>query len=319
MTLKKWFSSFLAVICAISSLLFLFPSLGYTVSAAESYPVQKFYIGIYNTNRNINSSNTALKSDTQNGTNTEEWSLNFVSSGVFEIVNSANDYVLTSNDSGVYLANDNDNSSQRWRIEGVEKDFDGYYLYYKIVSNDDSSKALTFSADSNSFYLSSYTEDNYQKFKINLVGLEGFAANCMVSEGEKAGTIGGLFGEKVVVSNDTDLINYLNSTEPYTIIVNGTIDMSSHQKTRIRDNKTIIGAYSGAAIQDCGLRTNNEYGIEGDEPSDNIVIQNINFLAKQERGRILIQIWSSRQIWIDHCTFNSELSRDVDEVGKFIW
>ena len=103
------------------------------MSAAESYPVQKFYIGIYNTNRNINSSNTALKSDTQNGTNTEEWSLNFVSSGVFEIVNSANDYVLTSNDSGVYLANDNDNSSQRWRIEGVEKDFDGYYLYYKSV------------------------------------------------------------------------------------------------------------------------------------------------------------------------------------------
>lgn len=319
MKLKKQFSSFFAVICALSVLIFLFPSFLQTVSAEEGYPIQRFYMGIYNTNRNVNSSDTLLKSDVQNGTNSEEWSLNYVSSDVFEIVNSANNYVLTSSGSEVSLARDTDDSSQRWKIEGVQKDFDGYYLYYKIVSNEDASKALTFSADSNSFYLNSYTGNNYQKFKINLAGLEGFAANCMVSEGEKAGTIGGLFGKNVTVSNDADLIKYLNSPEPYTIIINGTIDMSSHQKTRIRDNKTIVGTYGGAVLQDCELRTNNEYGTQGDEPSDNIVFQNIDFLAKKERGRILIQIWSSRQIWIDHCTFNSQLSRDVNEVGKFIW
>ena len=47
--------------------------------------------------------------------------------------------------------------------------------------------------------------------------------------------------------------------------------------------------------------------------------------AKNEPNRILINIWSSRQIWFDYITFNSTLNYNRkgngqdDEVGKFIW
>lgn len=111
----------------------------------------------------------------------------------------------------------------------------------------------------------------------------------------------------------------MDRTEPLTIVVNGSLDMQKEFHTRIRDNKTLVGAYGNNRIQDCMFRTNNEYGKEGDEPSDNIIIRNIDFLAKNVNNRILINIWSSRNIWVDHCTFVSELNRSKDEVGKFIW
>lgn len=76
-----------------------------------------------------------MKSTVQNGTSAENWTLNYVSSGVFEIVSTTNGQILTGNGSDIALANDTDGANQRWRIEGVEKDYDGYYLYYKIVSN----------------------------------------------------------------------------------------------------------------------------------------------------------------------------------------
>lgn len=290
--------------------------------AAESYPVQEFLIGIADTDRNVNVSGASIKSDVFNGTDSEKWSLNYVSDGVYEIA--GNGGVLTASSNGTVIEKDSDKASQRWKIEGVQKDFDGYNLYYKIVSSEDSSKALTFSPDSDTFMLSEYNGGTYQKYKINLDGIEGFAGNAMCDEGEKASAIGGLFGETVFVSNDKDLMKYLDSPEPYTIVVNGKIDMQSHGNTRIRDNKTIVGSYGANTIYDCQFRTNDAYGAENDSPSDNIIFRNIDFQAVNVKNRILINIWSSRNIWIDHCSFTNNLSYDrsgngQDEVGKFIW
>lgn len=290
--------------------------------AAESYPVQEFLIGIADTDRNVNVSGASIKSDVFNGTDSEKWSLNYVSDGVYEIA--GNGGVLTVSGNGTAIEKDSDKASQRWKIEGVQKDFDGYDLYYKIVSSEDSSKALTFSPDSDTFMLSDYNGGNYQKYKINLDGIEGFVGNAMCDEGEKASAVGGLFGETVFVSNDKDLMKYLDSPEPYTIVVNGKIDMQSHGNTRIRDNKTIVGSYGANTIYDCQFRTNDAYGAENDSPSDNIIFRNIDFQAVNVKNRILINIWSSRNIWIDHCTFTNNLTYDKsgngqDEVGKFIW
>ena len=141
----------------------------------------------------------------------------------------------------------------------------------------------------------------------------------MVNEGEKACAIGGLLGKTVYVGNAEDLKNAMDSAEPLTIVVNGNIDCSSMGYLRVRDNKTVVGSYQANRIQDCMIRTNNEYGNEGDEPSDNIIFRNIDFEAWKNEDKILIQIWSSRNIWIDHCTFNSTLPKNRDEVGKFIW
>ena len=100
--------------------------------------------------------------------------------------------------------------------------------------------------------------------------------------------------------------------------------MQKKGNTRIRDNKTIVGSFSKHTIYDSQFRTNDAYGAADDSPSDNIVFRNLDLEAKNVPNRILINIWSSRQIWIDHITFNSQLSYDrtgngQDEVGKFIW
>ena len=288
-----------------------------------SYPLQYFRIGIGNTDNNIVASGSSLSPSHHTGKPHEKWYVNYKSAGVFQIVNSSNNQALTANGGGVSLANNSNSSNQNWKIEGVQKDYDGYYLYYKIVSNADASKALTYTANKG-FSLSNYSGINYQKFKLNLDGLEGFAANCKTNSGEKAGTIGGLLGPVVYVGNANDLEKQLNSVGPQTIVINANIDMRSKGNTRIRDNKTIVGSFKYHTIYDSQFRTNDAYGASNDSPSDNIIFRNLDMEAKNEPNRILINIWSSRQIWIDHINFNSTLNYNrkgngQDEVGKFIW
>lgn len=292
-------------------------------AASVAYPVQEFRLGLGDTDNNVVADGISLKPSVMTGEDSEKWSLNYVSSGVYEIVSSVDGKILTASETGVSLAADTDSASQRWKIEGVQKDCDGYYLYYKITSNADSSKSLTY-IDGTGFGLASYNGGIYQKYKLNLDGLEGYAANCMTPAGEKTGTIGGLLGEVVYVSTADELEKQANTAEPKTIVVTADIDMRKKSHTRVRDNKTIVGCYGNHTIYDSMFRTNNEYGNEGDEPSDNIIFRNLKMVAKNEPNRILINIWSSRQIWIDHIYFESQLIYDrkgngQDEVGKFIW
>ena len=156
---------------------------------SQAYPLQYFRLGIAGTNNNVIASGSSLAPSKHTGKTTEKWYLNYKSSGVFQIVNVSSGKVLTASGSKVTLANNSNSSSQNWKIEGVTKDYEGYYLFYKITSNADSSKSLTFT-DGTGFSLTKYSGATYQKYKINLDGLEGFAANCKTSSGEKAGTIG---------------------------------------------------------------------------------------------------------------------------------
>lgn len=321
MKMKKIITGLLstAMLCAVGMI--SAPQQALTAEAGVSYPVQYFRLGMADTDANVNASGSALAPSALNGTNAEKWSVNWVSSGVFEIVNADSGLILTANGTGVSLAKDTDGANQRWKIEGVQKDFDGYYLYYKITSNADSTKALTYTEGAG-FGLSNYSGATYQKYKLNLDGCEGWAGNANTSKGEKACTIGGLLGEVVYVSTADDLVKQLDSTEPKTVVVTADIDMQSKSHTRIRDNKTLVGCYGNHTLYDPWLRTNNEYG--NDEPSDNIVIRNLKMIAKNVPNRICINIWSGRQVWIDHIYFESQLSYDrtgngQDEVGKFIW
>lgn len=292
-------------------------------AASVSYPVQEFRLALGDTDNNVAADGGVLKPSVMTGADSEKWSLNYVSSGVYEIVSSADGKVLTAGDSGVSLTADMDAPSQRWKIEGVQKDFDGYFLYYKITSSADSSKVLTYT-EGTGFGLAAYSGDIYQKYKLNLDGLEGYAANCMTPAGEKAGTIGGLLGEVVYVSTADDLEKQLNTDKAQTIVITADVDMQKKGNTRIRDNKTIVGCYGAHTIYDSQFRTNDAYGAENDSPSDNIIFRNLKMVAKNSPNRILINVWSSRQIWIDHIYFESQLSYDrtgngQDEVGKFIW
>jgi pectin lyase len=136
---------------------------------------------------------------------------------------------MTANGEDVLLEEYSETDAQLWTFEGVEYDYDGYTLYYKILNLGASSKALTYTKNigfSLTEYSESPLEDIYQKFKINLDGLEGFAANCITKSGEKAGTIGGLFGPVVEVTTADELVNELKTIGPKTVVVNGNINMT---------------------------------------------------------------------------------------------
>ena len=288
-----------------------------------SYPLQYFRLALFDTDQNVIASDSSLSIHAVTGKPTEKWYLNYVSKNTFQIVNASNNKVMTASGTSVSLSNYTKSSSQHWKISEHKKDYEGYNYYYKILNNGDTSKALTYSVNSG-FSLADYTGAEYQKYKINLDGLEGFAANCKTSSGEKAGTIGGLLGPVVEVTTADELETELKSTGAKTIVVNANINMKKKMHTRIRDNKTLVGSFKYHTIYDPHFRTNNEYGTEGDEPSDNIVIRNLDFQGKNVNNRIFINVWSSRQIWIDHCNFKSNLTFDrkgdgQDEVGKFIW
>ena len=290
---------------------------------AQAYPLQYFRLFIGDTNNVVSSSGSSLAPSKQAGSNNEKWYVNNKGSNVFQLVNVGTGKVLTASGSKVVLANNSNSSSQNWKIEGVQKDYEGYYLYYKITSNADSTKSLLFT-DGSGFSLTKYTGNIYQKYKLNLDGLQGFAANCKTNSGEKAGTIGGLLGSVVYVTTADDLEKQLNSVGAQTIVISANIDMRKKTNTRVRDNKTIVGSFKYHTIFDSHFRTNDPYGAANDNPSDNIIFRNLDMQAKNEKNRILINIWSSRQIWIDHINFNSTLSfnrkgNGQDEVGKFIW
>ena len=152
-----------------------------------TYPLQYFRLAIGDTDNNISANGSSLSPSPLTGKPTEKWYVNFISANVFQIANASNNKLITASGNNVVLANNSNSESQKWKIEGVDKDYEGFFLYYKITSNSDSSKSLTYIANEG-FSLAKYSGINYQKFKLNLDGLEGFAANCKTSSGEKAGT-----------------------------------------------------------------------------------------------------------------------------------
>lgn len=324
-----------SIVTAVTTMLSAFPisSTKMNISAAGSdtmsYPVQEFRFGIGDTNRNImvsgNNEGDFLTSDTFLGERSQKFYLNYVSKGVYEIVSSETGYVVTNSNGTALISPDTDSANQRWHIENVEKDFEGYALYYKITSISDSNSALTFIPDSNSFAVENYSDNIYQKYRLNLDGLEGFAGESYVNGKIKAGTIGGLLGETVFCDSVEKVVDALNSTEPKTVVITKNIDFVNQgkDKQRIRDDKTLVGSYNANTITDCLLRNDDFWG-KDDRPSQNIVIRNIHFHGKylnsNGSGQLLLQFYGVRNLWLDHNSFDAEFNQNKDnEVGKFVW
>lgn len=288
-----------------------------TVSAADTYPVQAVNFGAYTTNRNLNLEGNTVNTQVEAGELSENWEIVWVSDGVYQIVNFSDDSYLSASGGSCVTAAASGGAEQQWNITGVDQDSEGEYLYYKIT-NVSTGDALTYYQGSNVVGLTDYIGDGAQKWKLNLYGLQGYAANAMVDGAEKACTIGGLLGETVFVDTDDELKNAMLSTEPLTIVLTTDLDWHPYGQQEIRSYKTLVGAY-GVTLKDAQIRTCPNDTDSSTAPSDNLVFRNLTLLAKDSTNCMLFNIYSSRNIWIDHCSFVSELPRSVDEVGKFIW
>ncbi len=330
--MKHKITALLAALTMAVSMMPTVPAMQVTAAGADtfSYPVQEFRFGIGDTNRSITISGTDsgdyVSSAEFLGNRTQKWYLNYIASGVYEIVNSQTGYVLT-NESGLAVTSpDTDGANQRWQITAVSQDFEGNDLYYKIVSNADSTAALTFDTESNSFSVDSYTGALYQTYKLNLDGLEGFAGNCMVNGKEKAGTIGGLLGETVFCDTVEEVVTALDSKVPMTVVVTANLNFVNQgkDKQQIRDDKTLVGSYKANTITDCQFRNDDLWGEEEDTPAGNIVIRNLNFVGEylndSGSGNLLLAFYGVRNLWLDHNSFSATFAQDKShEVGKFVW
>lgn len=294
-----------------------------------SYPAQNIKIAVYGGARYLNisgvSENSALNSWPPNGEQYENWRIEYVEDGVFKIVNAATGQLISvenntaSANARCVVLNDNGSDTQKWRFVGVEKDFLGNDLYYRIANYANNNLVISHNTSTNGITLKNYSGANNQKWKINCDGLDGFAANCVVDEGEKAGAIGGLFGETVFVYDLAGLKAALLDQKPLTIVVAANIDNANDEvyDLRIEDNKTIIGSYSANRITDPRLRTDDYHKTE--EVSHNIIIRNIVFNVANRQSVVSFAIYGSKNVWVDHCDFLCSFDLVYEEVGKFIW
>jgi|GEM_PF-3502957 len=298
--------------------------LGY--SANRTYPVSEVNFGAYNTTNNLNitgfASGSPLNIYPPTGNENEDWRVNYISPGVFEIENSTTGLFITAGSNNIaQIATRANNATQRWQITGVTKDFLGEFLYYKII-NVGNGKALTYKGSNVS--LDTYSGADNQMWRLDLDGLEGFGALCKVNEGIKASTIGGLLGPTVFVSNLTELRNELGKSGPLTVVLTANIDcINQGNDIRIDSYKTLIGSFAANTLTDARLVTN-YYGwanppANPGPPSDNIVIKNLTFPVQGREDVIVLQVYSGKNVWIDHNTFYSTLPKHPDEVGKFVW
>ncbi len=112
-------------------------------------------------------------------------------------------------------------------------------------------------------------------------------------------TTGGLGGKIVTIDNVNDFKKYVQEKEPYIILVKGIIDTSKEPaQINIESNKTIIGITPDAGIVGWGIYL---------KKVENVIIRNLTIRNTFENPKNdAITIETSKNVWIDHCTLNSE-------------
>ena len=86
-----------------------------------------------------------------------------------------------------------------WNIVGVQQDFLGNDLYYKISNYANPDLVISYNTTTNAITLKTYTGANNQKWKLNCDGLRQFLPVIVLfRKVKKAGTIEGLLGENSI-------------------------------------------------------------------------------------------------------------------------
>ncbi|MFD5318919.1 polysaccharide lyase family 1 protein [Streptomyces sp. NPDC127098] len=127
---------------------------------------------------------------------------------------------------------------------------------------------------------------------------DGFASVNALGQN---GTTGGAGAPVVTVSDADTFLDYCDRNEPYTIQVQGTINITSKQA--LRSNKTVVGLGANATIAGGGLDMYRR---------QNVIIRNLRFVGAEDDAISVQQ--DSHHIWIDHCYFAEGLDGAIDIV-----
>lgn len=122
---------------------------------------------------------------------------------------------------------------------------------------------------------------------------------------QNGGTTGGKGGQTVVVKNLADLKKYAESSTPYIIQVEGTIDATPvGAKVSVKSNKTLVGVGSSAFLKGIGLSVSN---------SNNVILQNLKITlvgtttpSSFNGGDCIVIEGTSKNVWVDHNEVYSE-------------
>ncbi|GAA2135097.1 pectate lyase [Glycomyces algeriensis] len=113
------------------------------------------------------------------------------------------------------------------------------------------------------------------------------------------GTTGGAGGTTVTVDTTDELLEAIDTVGAMTILVDGTIDITSKQG--VRPNKTILGLGDDAVINGGGFEFYRSY---------NVIIQNLTFTNAEDDAVGIGQ--QSHHIWVDHNTFVNPADGSID-------
>ncbi len=311
-------------------------------AVSVDYPPVLLRMSTSDNSRNINISGyddkaACVASELKN-TQNENWRFDYVGSNsngsFYRIVNMGTGKPLTpmnySTDNGtecVIFGYEND-PTQAWYVIPVDQDSYGNNLHYKIVNYANTNVALT--NTNNRITLSTYSGSSTQKWLLNAVGLQGFAAYCKDMSGrEKACDIGGALGRVVEVTTFDELKTACTSTETCTIVISknisktGTYTTDDNGRYRFNDakiymqpNKTVIGSYSANALYNVFFQTyDTNYG-----PGHNIILRNIEISHDKELNND--NIWEFAygwNYWIDHITFVGHAQVNGASTGQDDW
>jgi pectin lyase len=330
---STYYRLLLLTLCLFTALSFMpsFASVYKVANAAElSYPYQAMRLENLNKGWNLNilgySNNSEVNVWPTNGESNERWQLRTTDGTYFKLVNEKTGLLVSplnwslTNGNALVLYQDSNRDEQLWRILGVDKDVNGDYITYRIINKANSSLAIVLNLTTNKTMLATYAGNTTHKWKLVSDGLVGFAGFAKDLNGnDKTGTIGGVLGKTVFVNTLAELKAALLDTNPLTIVIASNIDNANSEvyDLRIASNKTIIGSYAANRLTDPRLRTDDYFQQEG--VSNNIIIKNLDIEVKNREDVVAIAVYGSRNVWIDHNTFNSSLQIAADEVGKFIW
>lgn len=264
------------------------------------------------------STNAAMTSETD-GSTLSQWVINKAGGDYFQIVNAASGCALApsgnaaASGAALVATSNPSGSAQYWKLTPVQTDDNSNGYYYTITNYANPSLAVTL--DGTGYILSPNSNSASQRFLFNAYGAEGFAGNCVSTNGARIASItGGVLGSVVTAANVSQLQSYASGSTPYTVVITRDISASVLTKVNVGKNKTFIGSFGSHTLNNIHFRCISDSG--------NIIFKNITFSHNSNinaNDDIQVYISDGNKFWLDHCTFSGHSGTMSSDVDKFIY